>query len=97
MQPTDGYEVDHDKKSDYNTLWHLLDGSGIKMMGDHESYGSTFELRDTNNILVGQASFDKKDAFLGGKWYGQVVVSGRAMSQRLAMNVFVQEVEKTHG
>lgn len=97
MEATDGSEVEHDKKSDYNTLWNLLDGSGVRMMGDHENVGGTFELRDNNQILVGQVSFDKNDAFLAAKWYGQVIVSGRAMSQRLAMNVFVQEVEKTHG
>jgi len=94
---TDGSHIAHESKSDYDTVYNMLDGTGISMIGDHDVDGGAFEFRDRNKIQVGEVWFDAKDQFVGAKWYGQVVVSGRALSQRLALNVFRAEVERTHG
>lgn len=93
----DGSLIDHSRKSDYNSVYNALEDTSIKMLGAHDVEGGVYELRDPNNIQVGQVSFDGKDQFLAGKWYGQVVVSGRALSQREGLRVFLREVEKTHG
>lgn len=82
----------YDKVFDY-----INNKTPIEMRGDHEEFGQSFEFRDRNGIKVGEVNFDNHDEFLGGTWYGAVVVSGRALSKRLALNVFLQKIEDTYG
>lgn len=83
--------------SDYEQIKELIDKTPIKMLGDHDEYGGPFEFRDHNNIKVGEVNFDKNDGFLGGTWYGHVIVAGRTLNQRGARNAFIAQIESTHG
>lgn len=84
------------KQRAYDHIWHALEGTGIRMMGDHSMKGGIYRLLDYNGVKIGELSFDKQDGFLGGTFYGKPVVSGRALSKHDAMYKFIALIEETH-
>ncbi len=83
--------------SAYEQVKALIDKTPIRMLGDHDEFGGSFEFRDHNEMKVGEINFSRTDDFLGGVWYGQVIVAGRTTTQRGALLAFMAAVEATHG
>lgn len=103
---TDGREYDHSRKNsrgdvrkatDYDKVWDALDKTGIVMLGDHEFTGQTYVLNDRNSVKVGTVTFDNKNNFAGGLYYGEHFTPGRVTSQRVAINNLVARIEDMHG
>lgn len=83
--------------SAYERVKAVIDKTPIRMLGDHNEFGGPFEFRDNNNMKVGEVNFSRTDDFMGGTWYGHVIVAGRTTTQRAALNAFIDAIEATHG
>jgi len=95
-QPQPGARQQYKKTTHYDRVWGVLDGTGVKMIGDHYVKGGRYTFVDGAGTLVGEVNFGPKDEFVAGKFYGELCVRGRTQNASQAISSFIDMIEETH-
>lgn len=96
----DGTQYVHDltKRGHYEQVWAALNGTGLRMFGEHEFPGGTYRILDSADREFGWVTLTEteKPEFLGGSWFGIPILAGRARTRREALADFLNEITTTH-
>lgn len=98
---SDGTEYEHHDprkktKTGYDTIWDTLEGTGLKMIGDHSLVSGSFIIQDATVTRVGLVQFNADGELLGGMFYEEPFVAGRITTKRQLIFDFVRRIEETH-
>lgn len=105
MVTSDGHDYVHTKlrsvelkdTTHYDKVWKIIVYTELKMIGDHSTNAAHYDFIDTNNVKVGEVTFDSKGMFVGGRFYDFVIVKGRTLNARQAFARYIERIEETHG
>lgn len=74
----------------------VLEGSTIRMVPNVAGNEMENTLFDRNNVRVGTVTFNSKTEFMGGTFYGKMVVTGRTTNSAAALAQFELKIEEMY-